>query len=83
MVRGCRLGHEGSVEGKTGFLFEKDLFSMGSVNKDSSLWPKGSMPGKKAFSSPKKAVIPLGPLQASAVFAWLSLSPGSFCGNKE
>ena len=40
--------------------------------------PYGQMapcPGKKAFASPKKAVIPFFPMRASAVSAQLSLSP--------
>jgi hypothetical protein len=42
------------VEKKTGFFSEKDLFSVGSANREDSLWPNGSMPGQKSIRLAKK-----------------------------
>jgi hypothetical protein len=39
------------AEKKTGFLSEKDLFSVGSANREDSLWPNGSLPGQKGDGS--------------------------------
>ena len=63
------------VEKKPGLLSEKDLFSWGSANRGNPLWPNGSMPGQKAFASPKKAGGSLFPRRASAVSARQSLCP--------
>jgi hypothetical protein len=39
---------------KPAFLSEKDLFSWGSTNRDTSLWPNGPMPGQKSMRLAKK-----------------------------
>jgi hypothetical protein len=49
------------VEKKTGFLSEKDLFSVGSANREDSLWPNGSMPGQKSIRLAKKGGDPFFP----------------------
>ncbi|MCX5912945.1 MAG: hypothetical protein NTV04_13560, partial [Deltaproteobacteria bacterium] len=42
------------VEKKTGLFSEKDLFSVGSANREDSLRPSGSMPGQKSIRLAKK-----------------------------
>jgi len=44
---------------KAVFAFEKIIFSSGSANRDRSEGQGIPCPGKKAFASPKKAVVPL------------------------
>jgi hypothetical protein len=63
------------VEKKTGFFLKRIYFQL--VLRIEKI-PYGQMapcPGKKAFASPKKAVIPFFPMRASAVSARVSLSP--------
>jgi hypothetical protein len=42
------------VEKKTGLLFEKEVFSAGSANREKSLWPNCPMPGQKSIRLAKK-----------------------------
>ena len=63
------------VKKKTGFFLKRIYFQL--VLRIEKI-PYGQMapcPGKKAFASPKKAVIPFFPMRASAVSAQVSLSP--------
>jgi len=60
------------------FLSEKFLLSVGSANRESHVLPVVPCPGKKAFASPKKAVVPLFQMRASAVQPGYPLPPGLF-----
>ena len=72
------------VEGETGFLSEKGVFSVGPANREDSLWPKGPLPGQKSIRLAKKGG---GPSFADAGFRRFSppipFPPASLCGYKE
>ena len=72
------------VEKKTRFLYEKAVFSIGSMDRRLSVWQSGSMPEQKSIRLAKKGG---GPSFPNAGFCALLPSypfpPASLCGREE
>mgnify|MGYP007088156490 CR=1 FL=1 len=71
------------VEKKTGFLSEKNLYSVIPANKEKSLWPIGSLSGQKKIRHAKKGGDSSLPKAGFRRYQPCDpFPPGSLCGEK-
>jgi hypothetical protein len=64
-------------------LSERDIFSVGSANRDNFLWEEDLMLGQKSMHLAKKAVIPLFPMRLPLFRPGYPFTSASLCGKQE